>query len=48
MLDAERVKKIEEMIDKYVKKKINFQIDYDHEGNPIFKGKNRGMKNESI
>lgn len=29
-----------EFIDKYIKKKTNFQIDYDHKGNPIFKEKN--------
>ena len=42
----------EEMIDKYVKKKTNYQINYDHEGNAIFvkKGNEKleEMKIESI
>lgn len=36
----------EEMIEKYIKKKTNFQVDYDNKGNPIFKEKERIKKEE--
>lgn len=37
----------EEMIEKYIKRKTNFQVDYDNEGNPTFnkKGK-KAINNE--
>ena len=35
----------EEMIEKYIKEKINFQVNYDHKGNPIFIKKERKVFN---
>lgn len=37
--DVKHNEKDKELIDKYIKKKTNFRIDYDHKGNPIFKEK---------
>lgn len=34
----------EEMMEKYIKKKIDFQIDYDNEGNAIFLKKKKRLK----
>jgi len=31
-----RDEETEEMVDKYIKRKINFQINYDNDGNSIF------------
>jgi len=39
--DVKHHERDEAFIDKYIKKKANFQIDYDHKGNPIFKEKNK-------
>jgi len=35
-----------EFIDEYIKKKTDFRIDYDHEGDPIFKEKNKIKKGD--
>ena len=34
----------EEIIEEYIKKKTNFQIDYDNKGNPIFVKKEKKNK----
>lgn len=36
----------EEMLEEYIKKKANYQINYDHKGNAIFVKKERGNKGE--
>lgn len=36
----------EEMIEKYIKRKTNFQVDYDNEGNPIFVKKKKNNKED--
>lgn len=39
--DVKHKERDKEFIDKFIKKKTNFRIDYDHKGNPIFKEKNK-------
>lgn len=37
---------VEEMLEKYIKKKTNYQINYDREGNAIFIKKEKSKKRE--
>ena len=39
--DVKHEEEAEEMLEKYIKKKTDFQIDYDHEGNARFTKKRK-------
>jgi len=44
--NVQHEEEIEEMLEKYIKKKTNYQINYDQKGNAIFIKKEKSKKRE--